>query len=61
MRTQWVWRFLASLLIGVGLLWLTLHGMAAEVGGSEGIPGLWRSTLASAQAVEARYLWVYVA
>ena len=61
MKTQWLLRFLASLLIGVGLLWLTLHGMASEVGGSEGIPGLWRSTLASAQAVEARYLWVYVA
>ena len=61
MRSQWVWRFLASLLIGGGLLWLTLHGMAAEVGGSSGIPGLWRATLASAQAVEAHYIWVYVA
>ncbi|NQW63662.1 MAG: flippase-like domain-containing protein [Deltaproteobacteria bacterium] len=61
MKSQWLWRFLASLLIGVGLLWLTLQGMADEVGGSAGITGLWRSTVASAQAVEARYLWVYVA
>jgi uncharacterized protein (TIRG00374 family) len=35
--------------------------MADEVGGSEGISGLWRSTMASARAVEAHYLWIYVA
>ena len=61
MRSQWIWRFLASLAIGAGLLWLTLHSMAAEAGDAGGIGGLWQATLASAQAVEGRYLWVYLA
>lgn len=61
MRSQWIGRFLASLAIGAGLLWLTLHSMAQDAGDAAGLAGLWEATLASARAVDARYLWVYAA
>lgn len=61
MTSQWIGRFLASLVIGAGLLWLTLHSMAKDAGDGTGLAGLWGATIASAKAVEARYLWVYAA
>lgn len=61
MRSQWIGRFLASLAIGAGLLWLTLHSMAQDAGDGAGLAGLWEATLASARAVDAGYLWVYAA